>query len=305
MATDLETTGTALAEAVAPSRHSVTGLVHRWRNVDAFRKALCFPLLVMLGFIVLVAMGVSGSSMDAVRGGAEPHPQVLFGQAKQIRSDEWNVRTPLLLSQAAQGLPARVENGVGSADAAVLYYLPTSDWSMVFKPQLWGFLILPAPQAFAFDWWGSALVLLLGVYAFLLVVFRNWGWAALGALAVFSAPMFHWWYIPASLSVVGFTAGAFAAMLIALRLSPRRWWLSAWSAASGALFVCAALLLYPPFQIASLFVFGAVTIAVILSRPGGRLETWKPVALVVCIAGAVVVVVLGAFVVQHRDALHA
>lgn len=81
---------------------------------------------------------------------------------------------------------------------AVLYDLPTRDWSMVFRPNLWGYAVLPLAQAFAFDWWTLSGVLLLGTYSLLIVTVWHARWSALGATALWASPFFHWWYPTAS-----------------------------------------------------------------------------------------------------------
>lgn len=264
-----------------------------------------FPSVLLVIFLFLSAAGISGTSIASLKQTPSSDLNVVWGTPKRIRGDEYLVRTPFLMGQVERGFPAVADLGVGSHDMGVLYYLPTKDWSLIFKPQLWGYVVLPIENGFAFDWWGSALVMMLGVYAFLLVLIRNWKWASLGALAFYANPFFHWWYLPTTLSPVGFTAGGLALLLLAARSSGNLKRQLVLSAGAGYLFTCNAFLLYPPFQIPIALVFGSASIGLLahwlLKK---KLSIWS-VVFATSIALAVPLIVYGSFVLTHSEAFTA
>ena len=275
--------------------------------IDAIRRhpVYVFPAVVLIVFAILVASGLSGTSVGALAQPERADDALIVGAPQEIRSDEYSVRTPLILGQIERGFPARIETGIGEQDAAVLYYLPTREWSTLFKPQLWGYFVLPPAQAFAFDWWGNFVILLLGLYAFLIVMLRDWRWATAGALALGSAPFFQWWMLPSVLGPVGFTAGGFAALLVAVREPKQARRRYAWAALAGALFACNLLHLYPPFQIPVAMIFGVMSLALALwwARRGDLV--WRAALGACIVAGGVAVAVAGTFVLEHRAAYEA
>jgi hypothetical protein len=136
----------------------------------------------------------------------------------------------------------------------LIYKFPVRHWSMLVRPQLWGFFVLDLERAFAFYWDIRAVLLLGGVFLLLMLLTRNdFGASLLGAAWVFFSGFVQWWYSNQLLPEV---IGCTGLMIVAahyLALSRRRWVI----AVSGVvLFVCAsnfALSLYPPYQVPLLY----------------------------------------------------
>ena len=120
-------------------------------------------LLVFLGLCLVVYVGLdltpSHYSLGLKMLGVNAHPMV--GQALPVRSDEWMVLTPLF--QIA------VHGHFAATDMISPYHetlkgflaLPITDWSLIFKPQLWAFWVLPPDYAYSFYFallWGALLV---------------------------------------------------------------------------------------------------------------------------------------------------
>ena len=298
-------------EASEPRTVAAPGVVSRGATTDAFtpRRALrderwWFPSLVVVAFAVAVVLGLSGSSVAQL----EPEAQrddTLVGSSRPIRSDEWAVRTPFVVGQEERGLGVDAPVGVGDHNAAVLYDLPTSDWSMLFRPHLWGYVVLPIDQAFAFDWWALSLVLLLGTYALVLVITRSWRWAALAAVALWASPFFHWWYLSITLATVGYAAAMIAAALVAIRSRDRRRRLVA-SAAAVWFGGCFAVLLYPPFQVPTVIVLGLWALGAEWGSPTWTHRVRRRAAIATLAAiGVGIGGVVAAFAATRADAISA
>src|SRR5262249_17488354 len=134
------------------------------------------------------------------------------------------------------------------------YALPTKDWSIVFKPQLWGFLVASPEYAYS-------------LYHFILISSMIWGytilfrsvgiavhWSVLGALLIFFSSFTQVWW-----STMGPTF-AFAAWPLAAALAPvTRWQRCIMVAYASAVWLFS--LLYTPFIIAAAFAIGALLIA--------------------------------------------
>ena len=298
-------------EASEPRTVAAPGVVSRGATTDEFtpRRALrderwWFPSLVVVAFAVAVVLGLSGSSVAQL----EPEAQrddTLVGSSRPIRSDEWAVRTPFVVGQEERGLGVDAPVGVGDHNATVLYDLPTSDWSMLFRPHLWGYVVLPIDQAFAFDWWALSLVLLLGTYALVLVITRSWRWAALAAVALWASPFFHWWYLSITLATVGYAAAMIAAALVAIRSRDRRRRLVA-SAAAVWFGGCFAVLLYPPFQVPTIIVLGLWALGAEWGSPTWTHRVRRRAAIATLAAiGVGIGGVVAAFAATRADAISA
>lgn len=264
-----------------------------------------FPAIVVVLLVLVSGLGLNGSSISELTASPDRDPELIAGHPRAVRSDEFLVRTPLVIGQSVRGFPSTAPIGVGEHDLTVLVDLPTRDWAMLFRPHQWGYPVLPIDQAFAFDWWAISAVLLLGAYVFLLAVTGRWKWAALGSVMFWASPFFHWWYLTLSLAVGGYGLGGAGLLLMSLRPGLSRWarWLLV--AGSAYLLSCFALLFYPPFQVPLILVVLAVSVGVVGPKVrSGELQI-RPVLANVLVSGAVVAVVAGLFVVTRRDTLSA
>ena len=219
-----------------------------YRSVVAFisdrRRLLMFPAAVVVVLMTFTAFGVSGSSSPLLATDAGSSDSVVFGLPRSIRSDEWIVHTPMVISQVENNLPRYGDIGVGSHDMSILSDLPVFDWTIVFHPNHWAYLILPIDNAYAFDWWSLAAILLLGTYCFLFLITGSLRWSIIGALFLYGSPYFHWWYTSSAFTSLGWMTFAISCMLIAVTSSWQRRLVFA-GLASYSL-VCFALVIYPP-----------------------------------------------------------
>lgn len=210
------------------------------------------------GFILLcllyVAFAITPSSYALAFQMLGLEPQgLLLGKPRAIRSDEWIVLTPYY--QIA------VNNGLGSINELSPYRetlrsfqaLPILDWGMIFKPYHWGFLILPAANAFSLYFLLMTLSFLGGwAIFFRLLRLPIWSSLLLAATLYFSPMIQAWWTS---------NAGVFA-------LAP--WVMIAWIQISHRLLrvvACAYALLvwmlscaYPPFLYAIGFAMAVLVI---------------------------------------------
>lgn len=260
--------------------------------------------------VVLGLLGISGSSLGfyaTANGAPEGQAGVMAGPSRPIRSDEWLVRTPWVLRQLQRDLPDQVAGGMGTHDATVLYDLPARDWEVLLRPQTVGYRFLDRERAFALEWWALSAVQLLGVYALLLVLTGRVAISALAASLLTLSPATQWWTTPATFTTVGYGCLATALVLAAYRVRTGRLRL-ALSVAGGLAFGAFLAALYPPWQIGTALVVVPVAVASIipdLRSDAGRRRAIRSLAVVLPIALGVGGVLLGSFVLKHRDAVDA
>lgn len=256
-------TGSNMARAMA--------VVRRWTQVrpDGLPNRIVvwwFPVLVTVLLIVAVLADVSGSSTGVLwtmfhRG---KDPDLLLGQPRAIRSDEWFVQSSWLVSQHAQGF-ARVNDVFpGGMDATVMNDTPTWDWSSLFRPPLWGSLVLGLGRGLAFRWWAQAWMIVVPVYAFVVSMLpRRPLLGALMALAVVFQPLLQWWWFPATTLPVAFAFMAMTAVIWALRSSTVGGRVAT-ALAAAYLAVSMAMSIYAPNIIAVIFPTAAFAAGLIL-----------------------------------------
>src|SRR5438132_1314372 len=222
---------------------------------------LRFPIAVIVVVVVLGSLKLTGSSVsfdarvDLHRG------PVVAGRARAVRTDEYQVRTPLAVRQAALGFPNRDEIGVGEHDMGVLYDLPTRGWEILVRPQTWPYHVFGLGRAFAFEWWIPFLALpALGLYALALALGIRALTAALIAMLVVLSPFVQWWTLPVTGTAIGYTCLAAAALVVATRLrSPYA--KVGMAVATGWLGACLVVVLYPPSLVPLVLVTGTAAAA--------------------------------------------
>lgn len=214
-----------------------------------------FLILASIGLSLYTLFALSPSSYGAAQDvlGIE-RSGLYLGSPREIRSDEWRVYTPYI--QIA------VNNDLGSINGTSPYHeklrsfqsLPSADWAMFFKPYHWGFLVLPAANAYSLYFGSIALAFILG-WALLLKQLRL---PLIPSLIVsttlFFSPFVQVWWTT--------NAGAFA-------LGP--WFVIAWihidqrwlriTASAYALTVWLLACAYPPFLYATAFAMGVMILA--------------------------------------------
>jgi hypothetical protein len=212
-----------------------------------------FPGILTIILVGLTAVKVSGSSIGMYYTylyGNQKDPALIFNQSRDVRTDEWIVRTPKNISQTNNHY-SRINQNIGlGEDESVSLDLPYKDWSALFRPLDWPFLVLPLEYAFAMKWWLMGILLIIGAYFFVLYLLPGKRLiAACIGLALFFSAFVQWWYeydTFASLFYPLFISLVFMNLIRTKRLKTS--WLLSFLLAY--LLACFALVLYPPFQIA-------------------------------------------------------
>jgi hypothetical protein len=218
-------------------------------GLPPLRLLLALPAVLLVVGMVLVGLGLSGSSsgafFDDLSDGRDP--ALLAGEPRDIRSDEWNVVTVWTIAQVEQGLPAHNATFPGGMDAAVPYDLPTSEWSMAFRPHLLGYLVLDVDHATAWRWWSMGLALASAAYVFALIAMpRRPVLSTVLAVGFVLSPFFQWWYQAITFWPVVWGLVVMAALLWASKSgSTRSRW--AWAAVVAYATVVMAMGIYVPF----------------------------------------------------------
>ncbi len=217
---------------------------------------LAFVAALPVSFMLLVASGATGSSVALLLRPpavtverAEPW----LGSPQFVRSDEWEVITPLAMAQATHTPPWPIVNhNLGEDGQNMLVIgmtgMPVAHASTLAKPATWGWFAFDQRRALAWAWWLPVLGGFAACWALLMRLTRlAWRPAAALAAGLAWAPYsagFSFW--PSYLLLfVALGLLAFDRLLHARRAAAGLAWgaLLGWSAAAYA------LVLYPAWQI--------------------------------------------------------
>ncbi len=290
----------------SPPSATTFGGKHFGMSTLGIRKSrLIYPALMVLVTIGLSTAGLSGSSIGVLRTTllhGKTDPALVVGTPRPIRSDEWNVDTPLLVAQSHHGYPRFTMDGIGDHDLSVIPDIPNTDWSTAFKP--WGLpaLALDVEHGFAARWWLISLFLLLGAYLLLLALTDRTDIAIVFSLGLWLSPFFQWWYSPGTLDSVGMALLALGAFVYSLRASstPRR---VAWLALTAYSTISFVLVFYPPFQIPTALVVVIVGLCYVIGRWRELGITWRRLVLDLGAIALVVGFTLGAYYIHSRSTI--
>jgi hypothetical protein len=257
-----------------------------------------------LAFLVLVALRLHGFSLPvwhAVLDRSRPE-EVLLGEARTLRSDDWVVTLPRALAQSAHDPPfPRVNRNIGMGEDVILTETPIAHPATLFRPTVWGFF-LGRDVGIAWSWWSPVL----GCFVAWFLALRGVApgrvaLAALGGLILLLSPYMQFWSFGSArlASYAGLALAGGAALLRSERT------LGIWG---GALLLvwsagCLGLAMYPPWQVV-LTQLVIVTLAGLWwegrKRPDSRRATRLAAAGV---AGALTLAVAVGFLVAAAPAI--
>lgn len=255
-----------------------------------------YPIAVVI-LIACVALNISGSSV-AQWGrflGEEGYQGTLLGLPRPIRSDEWDVMTPFAFSQAASGFNAASPVLVGGGtDVTMVYGQPSYAVATLFRPFLWGYLLLGAERGLAFFWDARMLCMMLVGFEFFRLLSKDDGLCALGSLMCTLSPATQWWFaVNGTAELLIFGEGLVLTLhsLLNAETGRGRWGMSAILA-----WLCGSylLILYPAWQVPFFWIFLALGIWVCVEwakRTDGdkRHKQMRSICtpLIVCVAAVV------------------
>ncbi len=282
-----------------------------WRfHAPVLRFAFRYRYLLALAVLVVcVLFEISGSSIAQLAKTIDSEePGVLFGIPRSIRADEYATFTPMIFSQqynASGAYPYFSETIRGAlTDTGIIYALPSWNIATLFRPFLWGFLLMGPAKGLSFFWVARLLALFLVSFEFAMVFTKKDRWLSLTAGALIAlAPIVQWWFaINGIAEMLIFGQGALLCTHHYLHAQ------KTWKRALAALlfFWCGGIYLltiYPAWQIPLLYVFAALFLGVILENRRSGSLTWKRDLPI--IAGGLAFVIAGLLpvIIQSADTI--
>lgn len=271
-------------------------------------KPLTFPLILLLTVAVLAAFKIHGSSIgiwnEVFYGTGYKDPNLLYGQPRMIRSDEWWIETPWILAQAESGFKDNNDlflagQSFTNTDA------PEKNWA-VFDPINWAYFFLPLAQAFAFKWWFKAFLLAVAVYLLAMKMTENHILvSALAALSFVFSPYIQWWYSTNASEIASFGIFAFVFFILMVKSisHPFFRWTNAFIFTYFA--ICFTLTFYPPFQIPLVIFLALAGVGYVFSKREqlGNKKSWGVLIIMTLVSLMAIGLILTLYYFSNKPAI--
>lgn len=195
----------------------------------------------------------------------------LIGISRGIRSDEWAVNTPMLLSQYYNNsglFPYFSETIRGTlTDTFIIYGQPVRDVAIFFRPFHWGYLLLSPAKGLSFFWISRVIALFLVSFEFGMILTQKSKLLSLiYALLITWSPVVQWWFAINGL-VEMLVFGQLALIMITLYMNNQNYYKR--SLYALVVLICAGgyiLTFYPAWQVPLAYVFLVLFIGVVLEN---------------------------------------
>lgn len=160
-------------------------------------------LLALIIFIYILIMGYSGSSIGVYKNLIQPEDSNIYyspilGISRPIRSDEWNVNTPIAVSQTVGedkfSYYTDKMRGSDLTDTLSIIGAPVLDITILGKPFNIGYLFLGAERGLSFSWYGKVLALMLVSFEFFMLITDKKKLVSMfGMILVVFSSATQWW----------------------------------------------------------------------------------------------------------------
>ena len=159
-------------------------------------------LIGVLVIVVIVTFNLNGSSLGVwdkyvSQRDDGKKTDVIFGQNREVRSDEWLVQTPFYLSQAEEDFPLVNEDySLNGQNMIIAYNSPVKDITVIGKPFNWGFFFLGRDRGLSFYWAMKLVVMvLLGVEVRMILTTRKKAPSLNASFALTFSPAVRWGFM--------------------------------------------------------------------------------------------------------------
>lgn len=237
------------------------------RTKNLIHPAAIFSVGMIITFLVLLALGLTGSSFGiGVKQTSfiKSNPKVLWGEEQPIRSDEWLVLTPNAIAQVNHVPPFPIVNSNLGEDGQNMLIIgmagvPVAHISQFVKPATWGYYLFDLKRALSWNWLFPIFACLSALWAVLCNLNPGyWRHNFVAALSFSTAAyVVAWSNWPAY--TVFFPCIVYLAFINILK-AKKASYLVFLSTILGLAFAGFVLVLYPPWQISLSYVFIAITI---------------------------------------------
>ena len=264
-------------------------------------------LVALVVFIFCVALNLHGSSINEynkmfANEDKYSSEQIVFGESRWIRSDEWLIHTPYYMSQQYNDYK-KVSNmmSLEGQDMIVGYNAPVLDVSAIAKPFTWGYFLFGNDRGLSWYWCSKLILLILISFELCMIVTKkNKKISLLGTLLISFAPAIQWWFVPHMVDV--FFWGMSVLVLSYHFFVSKGWWRILWMFLLPLAVVTFVLALFPSLQVAVGLAMLALFIGLMIRDKKAitfkKKDIWRIIVMVLLVLG-----ILGYTIWTSMDAI--
>ncbi|MDX2188976.1 MAG: hypothetical protein SFY32_03860 [Bacteroidota bacterium] len=162
------------------------------------RKVKIFISVCFIAFFICVLFKLHGSSIgiwDSITGNTSlKNKSVILGTPKSIRSDEWLVQTPFLISQFNRKFSNENESW-GAYNSPVAMGGPANDLTSHIKLNYLGFYLFNIEYGYSFYWNFKIYFLLISSFLLFMLLTKNNFWLSIfGSFWLYLSSGVQWWF---------------------------------------------------------------------------------------------------------------
>lgn len=264
--------------------------------------------LLLLGAVIFKLSGTSANCWNQLMWGKSLFldTHTLIGKARSIRSDEYAVNLPLVLSQKFAGFPyfSHIVGGT-KTDMFMVYGQPVWDIAVLFRPFHWGYLLLGIERGLSFFWFGRLLVTFIVAFEFgRLITNDNRGLSLALAFMVAGSSVLQWWFAVNSIAEL-LIYGMGAVLLINLYMTNESLKIRIFTAIGLSICVGGyAVSLYPAWQIPFAYIFAPIGIYYLITGLKSR-KWFVSDILILVVTFCFTATMLGRIVIKSWDTIQA
>jgi hypothetical protein len=233
------------------------------------RKHIILISFLLSFFLISVFFSLHGYSFSVWRSyiDGSPPKEILLGEAKTIRMDDWAIEIPLMLAQLSHDpkYPLVNTNIANGMNMMIHSKVPISHIITLFRPTVWGFFI-GADHGLSWMWW-TMVIGLFYIYflVFMIISSNDFDISVIGSLfLLFSSFIQFWSFHQAEIPIF---MGLIFISFSYLCFSERRIIIVIQGIILGWALSCYALnFVYPPYQISCAYLLAFMMIAIVLDR---------------------------------------
>jgi len=192
---------------------------------------------------------------------------IIFGKARWARTDEFQIYTPMLISQSPD-YPYFNEFLRGEkTDVSLIDPQPIKNIISIFRPFLLGFLFLGSAKGLSFFWIVRLVLLFLFTFELLLLITdKNKTLSLFGTFLIAFSPGIHWWFTISGL-IEMIIYGELAILMLNRYMLTKNF--TKKILMLFVMYICAGsfiLVLYPAWQVPCIYVFAAILLWIVIKN---------------------------------------
>lgn len=262
-------------------------------------------LVGLIIFVICVLFKLHGSSIEYWNNifpdNVQNTSNVIFGNDRGIRSDEWNVHTPYYMSQVYNNFKLYNDKVSLSGQNMILgYNAPVLDPTVIAKPFTWGYILLGNEYGLSWYWCMKLILLcLLSYETAMIITNKNKKLSILGVFLIAFGPAMQWWFVPHMCDVF-FWAMAIFVVGYNFFTAKNKLIKNITSILAPSAIIGFVLALFPSLQV-PLGIIAIILLIVSLIRDREQITFEKKDIIRILIIGLVIVSILGYFAYTSLD----